>query len=333
MLDPNAPEDALMRLIEAARTWERARRHALGAGAAALVAAAFAAARPGPAATAVAAVGLGVFVSLGLRWWRLRRGGAGDRAAMLARWEEATTRRDAALALLELAREGGGEVPPRAAIRPGDALLLAVDRRLTAELERRAAEDALRAAELRAATGDELRRREEEAGAREAEERAGKRRAMRRSVAEEFAGDAAESVARLDAALLAVEARLHDGVAMEDDRRAFMAASRSLRALMLLSPKSVVYEGRAPASTLGDDPAGLRRVVSDAEEGALAGRVVESAAAAGALAETARWAPYASLAGTITPEVRALFEPALAGVVAPDDELAPPPFTRRDPRR
>ncbi len=92
----------------------------------------------------------------------------------------------------------------------------------------------------------------------------------------------------------------------------------------MLTPKSVVYEGRAPASTIGDDPARLRQVVIEAQEGAVAGRVFESATAAASLKEITRWSPFAQ-AG-ITPDVLALFDPVIAGAAPVDPgELAPPP--------
>lgn len=142
--------------------------------------------------------------------------------------------------------------------------------------------------------------------------------------------DRIDAARRLDEELATLIALLE---ASSDDPTAdrCIGAARALRELLRKTPSHLVYEGRAPSSSLGDDPQGLRSVVREAEEGAAAGRVVESATAAASLRETARWAPYASTAASITPDVLALFDPVIAGAArsAPDDELAPPPDTSK----
>ncbi|MFO0628921.1 MAG: hypothetical protein U0325_25320 [Polyangiales bacterium] len=98
--------------------------------------------------------------------------------------------------------------------------------------------------------------------------------------------------------------------AASSTRSRFLDASSALRAMLLLTPKSVVYEAARPRRPSAMTRR-LRQVVSEAQAGAVAGRVFESATAAASLKEITRWSPFAQ-AG-ITPDVLALFDPVIAG--------------------
>lgn len=246
------------------------------------------------------------------------------RTAALEGWERAETRRDAALVLRDLVRELARTDVPTPTPESEDPLLRAVDEELAAELARRAAADRLRAVELarEADARAEQRRVETLERARAADAESARER--QKFIEREFSDDAKQAAARVGDALLALEAKVLPRAADDPDARDLLDASSALRAMLMLTPKSVVYEGRAPASSIGDDPARLRQVVTEAQAGAVAGRVFESATAAASLKEITRWSPFAQ-AG-ITPDVLALFDPVIAGAAPVDaGELAPPP--------
>jgi hypothetical protein len=244
--------------------------------------------------------------------------------SMIERWERAETRRDAALVLRDLLRELGRTDATSPALGADDPLLRAVDEELAAELARRAAADRLRAEEFSREADAQAERRRVELLERATAAAAESARARQKFIEREFSDEAKQAAARVDEALLALEAKALPRAAEDPDAKSFLDASCALRAMLMLTPKSVVYEGRAPASTIGDDPARLRQVVTEAQQGAVAGRVFESATAAASLKEITRWSPFAQ-AG-ITPDVLALFDPVIAGAAPVDPgELAPPP--------
>jgi hypothetical protein len=248
----------------------------------------------------------------------------GVHSSMIERWARAETRRDAALVLRDLLRELGRTRPTSPARGADDPVILALDEELAAELAHRAAEARLRAVELSREADAQAERRRVELLERARAADAEAARARQKFIEREFSDEAKQAAARVDEALLALEAKALPRAAEDPDAKAFLEASCALRAMLLLTPKSVVYEGRAPASSIGDDPARLRQVVTEAQEGAVAGRVFESATAAASLKEITRWSPFAQ-AG-ITPDVLALFDPVLAGAAPVEaDELTPPP--------
>lgn len=246
------------------------------------------------------------------------------RTAAIELWERAEIRRDAALALRDLVRELGRTDAPTPPPETEDPLLRAVDEELAAEMARRAAEERLRAEELAREADAQAGLRRVETLERARAAAAESARARQKFIEREFSDDAKQAAARVDEALRALEAKMLPRAAEDPDAKAFLDASSALRAMLMLTPKSVVYEGRAPASSIGDDPARLRQVVTEALAGAVAGRVFESATAAASLKEITRWSPFAQ-AG-ITPDVLALFDPVIVGAAPVDaGELAPPP--------
>lgn len=277
-----------------------------------------------PITAVFAALALSFFAAAMTRRAQMRRAGTLESAWMIERWERTATRHEAVLVLRDLLRELGRTDATSPALGAADPLVRALDEELVAELSRRAAEERLRAVEFAREADLQAERRRVELYERSSVAVAEAARARQKFIEREFSDDAKQAAARVDEALLALEAKALPRAAEDPDAKAFLEASCALRAMLLLTPKSVVYEGRAPASSIGDDPARLRQVVTEAQEGAVAGRVFESATAAASLKEITRWSPFAQ-AG-ITPDVLALFDPVLAGAAPVEaDELTPPP--------
>ena len=323
MKDPDlSSADATLRLLDRPKRLRRDEATCIFAAAASTLGVALVLGQHHPVLAAFAALALSALATALLHRAQMRR--EDGHILTIELWERAETRRDAALVLRDLVRELGRTDVPTPPPETDDPLLSAVDEELAAELTRRAAEERLRAVELarEADAKDELRRVEllERASAADAESA----RARQKFIEREFSDDAKQAAARVDEALLALEAKALPRAAEDPDAKSFLDASCALRAMLMLTPKSVVYEGRAPASSIGDDPARLRQVVTEAQAGAIAGRVFESATAAASLKEITRWSPFAQ-AG-ITPDVLALFDPVIAGAAPVDaGELAPPP--------
>lgn len=316
--------DAPMRLLNRAKRIRRVESASVFSAVASALGVALALVWRHPIPAVFALLAVSSLVTVMLRRAQMRRAGDFERASMIELWERTETRHDAALVLRDLLRELGRTDATSPALGAEDPLLRALDEELAAELARRSAEERLRAVELSRDADFRAEQRRVEALARARAADAEAARARQKFVEREFADEGKRSAARVDAALLALEAKMLPRAEHDPDARAFLDASSALRAMLLLTPRSVVYEGRAPATTLGDDPARLRQVVSEAQQGAVAGRVFESATAAASLKEITRWSPFAQ-AG-ITPDVLALFDPVIAGAAPVDPgELAPPP--------
>ena len=218
------------------------------------------------AARALSSLGTGV-----RRRAQMRRAGAFENASMIELWERTETRRDAALVLRDLLFELGRTDAALPALGAADPLLRAVDEELAAELARRAAVDRLRAEELSREADLQAEQRRVDLRERARAAAAESARARQKFIEREFSDEAKQAAARVDEALLSLEAKMLPRAAEDPDAKSFLDASCALRAMLLLTPKSVVYEGRAPASTIGDDPARLRQVGPEAQEGPLPG--------------------------------------------------------------
>ena len=325
MKDPNlSSADAPMRLLGRAKRVRQVESACVFSAVASALGVALALAWRHPITSIFAALALSSLVTVMLRRAQMRRAGAFENASMIELWERTETRRDAALVLRDLLFELGRTDAALPALGAADPLLRAVDEELAAELARRAAVDRLRAEELSREADLQAEQRRVDLRERARAAAAESARARQKFIEREFSDEAKQAAARVDEALLSLEAKMLPRAAEDPDAKSFLDASCALRAMLLLTPKSVVYEGRAPASTIGDDPARLRQVVTEAQEGAVAGRVFESVTAAASLKEITRWSPFAQ-AG-ITPDVLALFDPVIAGAAPVDaGELAPPP--------
>ncbi len=323
MKDPDlSSADATLRLLDRPKRLRRDEATCIFAATASTLGVALVLGQHHPVLAAFAALALSALATALLHRAQMRR--EDMHTSMIERWERAETRRDAALVLRDLLRELGRTDATSPALGADDPLLRAVDEELAAELARRAAADRLRAEEFSREADAQAERRRVENQERARAAAAESARARQKFIEREFSDEAKQAAARVDEALLALEAKALPRAAEDPDAKSFLDASCALRAMLMLTPKSVVYEGRAPASTIGDDPARLRQVVTEAQQGAVAGRVFESATAAASLKEITRWSPFAQ-AG-ITPDVLALFDPVIAGAAPVDPgELAPPP--------
>ncbi len=323
MKDPDlSSADATLRLLDRPKRLRRDEATCIFAATASTLGVALVLGQHHPVLAAFAALALSALATALLHRAQMRR--EDMHTSMIERWERAETRRDAALVLRDLLRELGRTDATSPALGADDPLLRAVDEELAAELARRAAADRLRAEEFSREADAQAERRRVELLERATAAAAESARARQKFIEREFSDEAKQAAARVDEALLALEAKALPRAAEDPDAKSFLDASCALRAMLMLTPKSVVYEGRAPASTIGDDPARLRQVVTEAQQGAVAGRVFESATAAASLKEITRWSPFAQ-AG-ITPDVLALFDPVIAGAAPVDPgELAPPP--------
>jgi energy-converting hydrogenase Eha subunit E len=321
--DPDlSSADATLRLLDRPKRLRRDEATCIFAATASTLGVALVLGQHHPVLAAFAALALSALATALLHRAQMRR--EDMHTSMIERWERAETRRDAALVLRDLLRELGRTDATSPALGADDPLLRAVDEELAAELARRAAADRLRAEEFSREADAQAERRRVELLERATAAAAESARARQKFIEREFSDEAKQAAARVDEALLALEAKALPRAAEDPDAKSFLDASCALRAMLMLTPKSVVYEGRAPASTIGDDPARLRQVVTEAQQGAVAGRVFESATAAASLKEITRWSPFAQ-AG-ITPDVLALFDPVIAGAAPVDPgELAPPP--------
>jgi hypothetical protein len=321
--DPDlSSADATLRLLDRPKRLRRDEATCIFAATASTLGVALVLGQHHPVLAAFAALALSALATALLHRAQMRR--EDMHTSMIERWERAETRRDAALVLRDLLRELGRTDATSPALGADDPLLRAVDEELAAELARRAAADRLRAEEFSREADAQAERRRVENQERARAAAAESARARQKFIEREFSDEAKQAAARVDEALLALEAKALPRAAEDPDAKSFLDASCALRAMLMLTPKSVVYEGRAPASTIGDDPARLRQVVTEAQQGAVAGRVFESATAAASLKEITRWSPFAQ-AG-ITPDVLALFDPVIAGAAPVDPgELAPPP--------
>ncbi len=324
-MDPDlSSNEAPLRLLDRAKRIRRVESAGVFSAVASALGVALALAWRHPITAVFALLAVSSLVTVLLRRAQMRRAGAFENASMIELWERSETRRDAALVLRDLLRELGRTDAASPALGAADPLLRALDEELAAELARRAAEERLRAVELSREADAQAEQRRVDLLERARAAAAESARARQKFIEREFSDEAKQAAARVDEALLALEAKMLPRAAEDPDAKAFLDASSALRAMLMLTPKSVVYEGRAPASSIGDDPARLRQVVTEAQAGAVAGRVFESATAAASLKEITRWSPFAQ-AG-ITPDVLALFDPVIAGAAPVDaGELAPPP--------